>query len=82
MPSRVLYGVRSGSRVLDIGLIHGPQASAKRAFRKYLSDHRTVIGFTAREGNGSPYDVMRGISSGIDMRRWKPPRDEDVRLPL
>lgn len=55
----------------DIGLVHGPAGFGKSvAFRKYLEDHRTVIGFTAMEGSGSPYDVMRGISSGIDMRRW------------
>lgn len=57
----------------DIGLIHGPAGYGKSvAFRKYLEEHKTVIGFTAMEGNGSPYDVMRGLSSGIDMRRWNP----------
>ena len=57
----------------DIGLIHGPAGYGKSvAFRKYLEDHRTVIGFTAMEGSGSQYDVMRGISSCLDMRRWNP----------
>lgn len=55
----------------DIGLLTGPAGIGKSvAVQQYLSEHRTVIGFTATEGNGTQYDVQRGIASCLDMRKF------------
>ncbi len=57
----------------DIGLLTGPAGLGKSmAVQQYMADHKTVLGFTAVEGNGSQYDVQRGIATGLDMRKYHP----------
>lgn len=57
----------------DIGLIHGPAGIGKTtACKAYARDHRTVIFFTAMQGRGSCWDIIKSICAHLPT-----PRSED-----
>jgi len=60
-------------RSSTMGLIYGAAGIGKStACRKYARENPTVIFFTCFEGNGNYYDVLNGIATGIDMRKFNP----------
>ena len=61
----------------DVGLVHGPAGIGKSTTcRQYAKTHPTAVFFTAMQGQGAEWNVVRMIASALP-----PPRsDEDRRL--
>jgi len=58
-------------RSSTMGLIYGAAGIGKStACRKYARENPTAIFFTCFEGNGNYYDILNGIATGIDMRKF------------
>lgn len=61
----------------DVGLVHGPAGIGKTtACKAYAKDHRTVIFFTAMQGRGSCWDIIKAICGHLP----NPRSEEDKRL--